>query len=205
MQPVFDFVQGKLSYDEFETEFTLHPEIWTWIQQLVPENIDDSSCLFRSYYGNMLGFETNNYKVKATIMSFGYDDSYGRSVAFALISALVKFHYPDIVCQCPPEQGCYDMLEDLGLDYLGGSDVDEIIREIVSLHRSSGKKELKKALKEAFFISPRKIPHWVQEPEWPACDGVPMKFISEHNLGDKFTYEFQDRDSKEIKTIVQYA
>ena len=32
MQIVFDFVQGKLSYDEFEIELILHPEIWSWIQ-----------------------------------------------------------------------------------------------------------------------------------------------------------------------------
>ena len=43
MKQVFDFVQGKLSYDEFEAEFTLHPEIWTWVQQLIPQDITDAA------------------------------------------------------------------------------------------------------------------------------------------------------------------
>ncbi len=204
MKAVFDFVQGKLSYDEFEIEFVLCPEIWTWIQNLVPENIADSNCPFRALYP-MQGFETNFYNVKATIMAFGYDDIYGRSVAHNLISTLVCYHYPDIVCRKPPEQSSADLLDKLGLDYLGGSDVDDIIKDTIFTYRSEGKNSVKKALKEKFHITSRKHPNWVQEPEWPATDGTPMKFISQKADGDKYTYEFQDVKTNQIHIITQYA
>ena len=52
----------------------------------------------------MKGFETNNYSVKDTIMSFGYNGI----KAHSLISALLIYHYPDIkvrdpIQNCPEE------------------------------------------------------------------------------------------------------
>ena len=205
MQVVFDFVQGKLSYDEFEIELILHPEIWSWIQGLVPKDIDDVSCKFRLLYGNMSGFETNNYNVRSTIMAFDYDKNYVQITSYSLISTLIKYHYPNIVCQPPPEESCYDLLDSIGLDFIGGNEVDDIIRETILKNRDKSKKEIKKALKNAFFICTRKFPHWVQEPEWPICNGIPMQFVSESSEGDKFIYEFQDVNSKEIKIVTQYA
>ena len=205
MKVVFDFVQGKLSYDEFETEFILHPEIWTWIQELVPKDIGNLDCEFRSIYHNMQAFETNNYNVKSTIMTFGYDDIYGQTTAFSLISALIKYHYPKTVCQRPLEQSCNDILETIGLDYIGGEEVDEIIKNIILSHRNDRKKNMKNALKTAFHIAPRKFPHWIQEPEWPAYNGEPMRFIAENHIGEKFTYEFQDINTKETRIITQYS
>ena len=205
MKPVFDFVQGKLSYDEFQVEFVLHPEIWAWVQQLVPKNIADINCPFRALYHNMQGFETNNFNVRATIMTFGYDDIYGRSIAHSLISALVKYHYPEIVSRKPPEQSSDDVLEAIGLDYIGGVEVDDIVKNIIWAYQKDGKTAIKRALKDAFHISSRKHPTWVQEPEWPAINGKPMKFISQKNDGDKFMFEFQEPDANQIRIIVQYA
>ena len=103
MEAVLNFVQGKLTYDEFEPEFLINPEIWEWIQNLVPVNICDADCEFRSCYANMQGFEANNYKVKSTVMSFGYDNIHGHTIAHSLISALVQYHYPNIICRNPPK------------------------------------------------------------------------------------------------------
>ena len=204
MKAVFDFVQGKLTYEEFEVEFVLNPEIWTWIQQLVPTDISDAACPFRALYP-MQGFETNQYNVKATIMSFGYDDIYGRNVAYNLISTLVKYHYPNVICKKPPEQSNDDLLDKMGLDYLGGPEVEDIVKDTILSHRDEGKTAIKTALKEVFHISARKHPNWVQEPEWPAMGAVPMKFISQKSDGDQFVYEFQDVNTDEIRVIVQYA
>ena len=140
MKAVLNFVQGKLTYDEFETEFLSNPEIWDWIQNLVPDDIDDIRCDFRSHYANMQGFEANNYKVKSTVMSFGYDDIYGRTVAHSLISALVRYHDPDIICREPPKESIGSMLEKTGLDYIGEkfsytfSDVDTGTVKIIVQH-----------------------------------------------------------------------
>ena len=203
MKAVFDFVQGKLTYDEFETEFLLNPEIWDWIQNLVPVNIDDIHCDFRSYYANMQGFEANNYRVKSTIMSFGYDTIHGHAISYSLIGALVKYHYPDIICREPPKESISNILEKIGLDYIGGKEVDEFVQNIIISYRDNVK-ELKKYLKEKFHVTSRKHPVWVQEPEWPLCNGNPMKFDSQKRDGEKYTYNFSDMSTGEVKIIVQY-
>ena len=205
MKQVFDFVQGKLSYDEFEAEFTLHPEIWTWVQQLIPQDITDAGCPFRAIYHNMQGLETNQFNVYSTIMAFGYSSIYGRNVAYDLIRALVQYNYPEMKCQRPPEQSSEDILDQLNLDYIGGPEVDEIVKEIIWTHQQNGKAAVKKELKAAFYLSGRKHPVWVQEPEWPAINGIPMKFLSQQSDGDKFTFKFQSLDANVIRIITQYA
>ena len=203
METVFDFVQGKLTYDEFETEFLINPEIWNWIQNLVPNNIYDIHCDFRSYYTNMQGFEANNYKVKSTIMSFGYDNICGRTIAHSLISALVKYHYPDIICREPPKESISNIIEEIGLDYIGGKEVDEIVQNIIISYQDNVK-EMKRCLKEKFHITSRKHPIWVQEPEWPLCNGNPMKFDSQKRDGEKCSYTFLDVYTGVVKIIIQY-
>ena len=204
MKAVFDFVQGKLTYDEFETEFLINSEIWDWIQNLVPDDIDDTTCDFRSYYTNMQGFEANNYKVKSTVMSFGYDDIHGHTVAHSLIGALVQYHYPDIICRQPPKESIGDMLEKMKLDYIGGEEVDEIVGNIITSHQDNVK-EMKRCLKEKFHVTSRKHPVWVQEPEWPLYNGNPMKFDSQKSEGEKHTYTFSDVHTGAVKIVIQYT
>ena len=204
MKAVFDFVQGKLTYDEFETEFLIAPEIWDWIQNLVPDHIDDTDCDFRSYYTNMQGFEANNYKVKSTIMSFGYDNIHGHTLAHSLISALVQYHYPDVICRQPPKESISDMLEKTGLDYIGGREVYEIVQTIIIAYQDN-LKEMKRCLKEKFHITSRKRPVWVQEPEWPLYNGNPMKCDSQKRDGEKYSYIFSDVYTGVVKIVTQYT
>ncbi len=100
VKEIFDYVSGKMSHEEFEAELYTNPDLWDEIQSLVPEDIADPDCPFRQVWGNMPGFETNNYRVRQTITSFGYN----YSMAYGLISALVKYKYPDIVCREPSDE-----------------------------------------------------------------------------------------------------
>ena len=203
MEAVLNFVQGKLTYDEFETEFLINPEIWEWIQNLVPENIGDVDCKFRSCYANMQGFEANNYKVKSTVMSFGYDNIHGHTIAHSLISALVQYHYPNIICRNPPKESISNTLEKIGLDYIGGKEADEIVQNIIISYQNNVK-EMKRCLKETFHIASRKHPIWVQEPEWPLYQGNPMKFDSQKRDGEKVSYTFSDVHTGIVQIIIQY-
>ena len=54
MKEVFDFVEGKMSFDEFEAELYLKPEIWKWLQALVPSDIENPECRFRKEHGKEL-------------------------------------------------------------------------------------------------------------------------------------------------------
>lgn len=199
VKEILDYVSGKMSHEEFEAELNINPELWDEIQSLVPEDIADQHCSFRQVWGNMAGFETNNYSVKSTLTSFGYK----YSMAYGLISALVKYQYPDIVCREPIDESPEDILEKIHMAYIGGDEVDDYLRELMS--KCTTRKELKDRLKESFPCISRKHPNWIQEPEWPEINGIPMKFISQKQDGDKFEYEFQDINSEKSKIITQYA
>ena len=194
----------KLTYDEFETEFLIHPEIWDWIQNLVPDDIDDSRCDFRSHYANMQGFEANNYKVKSTVMAFGFDNPFGRSLAHSLISALIQYHYPQTICRKPLETSGEELLEKIKLDFLGGKDADDIIRSIVVQYREKGTRAIKQALKDTFYINSRKHPVWIQEPEWPVINGIPLKYVKQIQDGEKMIYVFEDLKTGDQKSVEQY-
>lgn len=194
-----DYASGKMSHEEFEAELNIDPKLWNEIQSLVPENIADRDCPFRQLWGNMAGFETNNYRVKSTLTSFGYN----HIMAHGLICALVKYRYPNVVCREPIEESPDDLLEKINMDYIGGDEVDDCLREILSKHLT--KKELRDQLKRTFPCPVRKHPDWAQDPEWPALNGVPMRFLSQKEDGDKFEYEFQDINSDRKKIITQYA
>lgn len=62
----------------------------------------------------------------------------------------------------------------------------------------------RKKIKEAFHIEGRHYPHWVQEAEWPFCDGKPLRFVGQKTDGELVTYTFVDDATGEVKTIEQY-
>ena len=196
---LLEFSQGLLSYEEFEAFLSLNPNAWEMIQALVPDNISNESCLFRKIYPNMKGFETNNFNVRATLSAFGFQP---RSV-WSMISALVKFRYPDIVTAYPPDESLESILERLGLDFIGGNEADTLVRELFARNPSIGTKEKKQLLKDYFHISPRKYPRWIQDPQWPVLRGIPMRFVSQEKKGQVYTYHFEDTETGETKTITQ--
>ena len=104
---ISDYASGKMSHEEFEAELYINPELWNDIQSLVPRDIADVHCPFRQVWGNIPGFETNNYQVKSTVTSFGYN----YSMAHGFISALVKYQYPDVVCREPIGESPDSLLE----------------------------------------------------------------------------------------------
>lgn len=195
---ILDYVTGKMSHEEFEAETYIDPAIWEEIQALVPADIKESQCPFRTVYGRIGALEANNYSVKATLTAI---ENY--SLTYDLISKLVKYQNPEIVCREPLQNAPEDLLESIHMDYIGGVETDDCLREIMAEYPKKG--DLRKKLKEFFPCSPRKHPEWVQEPEWPAMNGRPMKFISQKNDGELFTYEFQDVESGQVVTITQYA
>ncbi len=202
MQVVFDFVRGLIGDEEFEYIIYATPSIWDWVQELVPEDIESPDCEFRKCYGNMQGFETNNYNVKATVTSFGYKQFFAR----ALISALVKYNYPEVIVKEPITTTPDDILEKMNLSYIGGEKADRLLRQILLDNKAENRKVIKEKIKAAFGIeNARKYPHWVQEPEWPFHDNRPMRFVSETHDGELFLYYFIDDASDTKLTVEQYA
>lgn len=206
MKEVFDFAKGKLSYENFAAAVDAKPEIWAFLQELVPKDIADENCDYRKKYGVSQNFVTNGYDIEETLTAFGFDDIGTKIDVCRLIPNLVEYNYPEIKVKRldPFAKVAKTPLEKMKLDYLGGEEADAIVDAILENENLSDK-EKKALLKEKFHIAPRKYPHWVQEPEWPCQGAEPMKFIEEKSEGDKFEYIFENVETGEKCTVVQLA
>lgn len=199
LNELIGYAEGKISHEEFENDLSIHPEIWNEMQKLVPADISNEDCAFRKMFGNVQGLETNNYSVKSFLLAF----SYNPLTAYGLISALVKYNYPSIECHEPRNETAADLLEKLNLDYIGGLEIDDVLRTIIS--KEPSRIRLKKRLKQVFPCRNNKHPNWVQEPEWPMGSSSPMRFVSQSHEGDLFKYVFEDLDTGELRTVTQLA
>ncbi len=173
MEEVFWFAEGKLSFEEFEKITEEKPEIWTWLQALLDTQIQaGNTCLTG---GDKMRLEANGNYVQYASLSFGIN-----SISHELISHILQGSFPDIQVRCPPENECtdtIDILEKLGMGYIGGHEVDDLIEKTLnpSENGCSHKytlREQRSLLKMLFHIVPRKVPVWVQEPDWLSY-GVP--------------------------------
>lgn len=207
MQRIIDFVSGKLTYSEFETLFTDDPTIWDIAQTLLtPEIMNDKDHAFWSK-STRSRLESNNYSVQYACLSFGYD-IVSRVITHKMLGELVSYQYPDIVLCEPPEFSVNDLRDKLGMEYLGGAEVDSLIDEILSKRNgiSTGKfvNMAKQELRALFHLIPRKYPRWAQEPEWPMGEKTPMEFCSQTREGECIRFIFRDVDTKETKVIEQF-
>ncbi|MDO4815856.1 MAG: hypothetical protein Q4A83_04535 [Bacillota bacterium] len=204
MKEIIDFVEGRLSYEEIEAELYINPELWDWVQALVPQDIEDPKSEFRKRYDckyNEKAFEANCFKVKPTVLSFGFNKVVDPHTLF---SVLVQNSYPEIVPMKPPENSMYDEIERMKLDYISSEETEDYIRSILCTCADKPLREKKRILKEAFFIKPAKYPRWAQESEWPMSNGCPMKFVSQKQDGDRVEYLFEDDTTGETKVVEQF-
>lgn len=208
MHRIIEFVSGKLSYAEFETIFTEDPSIWDIAQMLLtPEIMNDRNHAFWTK-SNRSRLESNNYSVKYACLSFGYD-AVGRVVTHRMLGELVAYQYPEVVLREPPEFSTNALRDKVGMEYLGGIEVDALIDEV--LHRkndgiSTSKfvNMAKRELRSLFHLSPQKYPRWIQDPEWPMGTNSPMLFAGQKRSGELVEYFFEDADTKEQKIVKQY-
>ena len=205
---ILDFAAGKYSYAEFETLFQLNPEIWDRAQELLTEEMiaDPEHPVWSWTLRSRL--EPNGFAVRSACLAFGYDQ-FGQGNTWYILSRLVRFHFPDAKIKEPVEESGGDLMGRLGLEDLGGPEVDDLIRAIVDEYRDvrpakERNKLIKQKLKEAFHVKPRKKPDWAQEPEWPMGVNSPMEFVAKEQEGDWVRYVFQDADTGEERAVEQY-
>lgn len=206
MDEIIRFVQGKMSYDDFEMLTQTTPEIWDWIQSLLTTEMKTTPNHSCFSCGNWDRLQANNFSVKWAALSFGYE--YGKSIAHSLISDLVEYHYPNIRRKTPIEESLPALLSSLKMDYLGGKEVNDIIEQALAQSFEGNAREQSRArkaqLRTLFHLTPRKTPQWVQFEDWPMGSHSPMEFVSQSRDGERVEYLFRDVDTEEERVIVQY-
>ena len=82
--------------------------------------------------------------------------------------------------------------------------IDRIIAEVPeNMPKTKRKKLVKDKIKEAFHVTGRSYPRWIQSPEWPMSGGVPMKFVGTVIKcgGEVYEHHFADVETGERCTV----
>lgn len=197
---LISYSKGTISHEEFKAELETNPSLWNSIQALMPSDISDPNCPFRSLYGNVLSLEANNYLVKPALLAFGYRSG----VVYDLVSKLVLYQYPDTQCQEPLDRSIDGFLFDLRLDDLEGKETESFIRSFLQTIKDDSRKIQRQKILSAFHIeNSRHRPRWVQESEWPMGKNSPMKFERQEKHGELVKFFFVDVDTSEEKVVEQ--
>lgn len=224
-QFVFDFVAGVVHPKVFIETLEQHPEIYNWLQSIVPEGL---TCYENRMVMDRFGEEEPvsieiPYDIRIVMKQLLEDspkDRWGLYLNIHYdISQLLKKAFPNYDITISDE---IEKRFDFGLnvipEYLGGMEVSDIIDDIIdsipqNLSKSARIKLCKEKLRDQFHIEGRNTPRWIQEAEWPMGeDGIPMKFISQKRRKGKhyekmlFTeFLFEDVKTGKQRIVEQFT
>lgn len=222
---VFDFVAGVVHPKVFIETLDQHPEIYDWLQSIVPEGL---TCYENRMVLDRFGDEEPisveiPYDIRIVIKQNLEDvhrDRWGLYLNIHHnISKLLTKAFPNESIHISDE---IEKRFNFGLTavpgYLGGTDVANFIDDIIdsipqNLSETVRVRLCKEKLREQFHIEGKNIPRWIQEPEWPMGeDGIPMKFIVQKRKRGKaygtmlFTeFVFEDVKTKKQRIVEQFT
>lgn len=217
MQIVFDFVEGKIPFDEFWKAWTFMPEIGRWLDKVA--NLSETptppseEMPFSGYRasikkycgGSVVSFLKKQVysPTKSTSPKCLIQSSIFIGVTVALTTAYPNVKPTDYYLK---ESNFYT---NVAGDAIGGLEVDNYIEDLLQeFPPAMGKvKRLtaaKEKLRRAFHIEGRKYPRWAQAAEWPMGKNSPMAFVQQKRDGDLVMFTFQDVDTKEKRVVEQF-
>ena len=219
MQIVLDFVEGKISVNEFMAAWDANPAIGEWVDQLVDLRsalkaewsvlpFSEYRMAIHKHFGGSVRAFWRNSEQSSREHPHPSDKWFGIGGPFHAIAAVVVVAYPGI-----KPTSFYDDETDFYLatigDYLGGEEVDQLINEVLSKYppamgKTKRKKAAKAALREAFHIQPGKYPRWAQEADWPMGKNSPMEYLGQHRDGELVALRFRDVDTGEVRVVEQF-
>jgi len=188
---MIDFIEGKISFEDFFIEYKNNEKIIFYIQKEALKNnswyykIEDLDKMDLSRLKVRSGFAT-------TIMH--YLDT--RKINYSLDNKDIKT-YRELSKYLPA--------------WLDFDDCDIIHNVINSIEENQSQTNKRKEIRDmllSIFKYEKRPPRWLQNPEWPIVDGKPALFISQDGdpndlTKDVITYFFSDVASNEKIIVVQ--
>ena len=209
---VVDYIEGRVEPAIFEQMLCEDVALYDFLQSLVPcgKEIGD--------YDVQLGeYKVEPYTINGILKQYEALDQGGPKGTPAYhyyihteIVNLVRTAFPDmqITPDDKPKQRKWLAMEACP-DYIGGKEVAEnnIIGKILDgipqeLSKTKKLQEAKARIKAVFHIEGKNYPRWIQPPEWPVKNGVPLKYIKTIKIESEYVqHYFEDVASGEIRVV----
>ena len=217
MQIVFDFLSGKIPFDEFYKTYNEDPSIAAWLDGLTDFTAPCPPAVEKKFWARhaYLDMQKNGGKISDYLAEtvFKGDESCftlacKQGAWHGAVAAPVLVIYPGTKLT-----RYYDRESDYYLlapgSSIGGSEVEEYVEQILKRFPPTMKvgerhKAAREALKEAFHIKGRKFPRWPQSANWPMGKNSPMQYYGQWEDGDLVRIRFRDVDTGEIRIIDDY-
>ena len=206
LQKTVDFLEGRYPPVNYFREVYEKRELYAWLQSLVPSGrtrLQTSAKIVDGFY------EFSSKEVSYDIFEDMQDLEnpwHGRQKMGSIHYIYQAYHMVwRIFTEAFPEYEITPFEEykekwDLSFaypDYIGGSEVDDqgvldkIIDELPKDLSMSKKKALfKKLVREAFHVEGNKFPYWIQSPEWPVNNGIPLKFVKSKKINAEMKHHY---------------
>ena len=207
---VISFLTGKTDIQIFTALLRISPLLRNYISSLVPKdavNNENHPYWKNISYSVMKADDFDGWKQICRIVRF--DGSLGDNLnLWDSLSTLIRYYDPDIQFTNYYEES-FQLYLDAEQDSFEGSEVRDLVNSIVTeclsiKPKTKRIKTAKQRIKEAFHISGRERPYWIQGPDWPMGENSPMKFIGRKRYDEEVHYFFEDVDTGEIRTVIQY-
>ena len=205
------FISGKIDARSFIHELNSNAELQNQISGLVIEedaNNRESGLWKRISYDALESYDFDCLRlIKAR---YRFDNSIDDNLNLhATLRQIYTFYHPEVVCTQRYDKA-FDIYLDAIQDCFDGSEVENVVEKIIqdALLSSSAKTKqratAKTMVKEAFHVTDRKRPRWIQGPEWPMGTDSPMQYIEQKRSGEEVHYVFRDVTTGETRTIIQW-
>lgn len=209
---VVDYIEGRIEPANFEQMLCEDAELYNFLQALVPANKEIK--IFNVILQKPVA---EPYTIKGVLRKYEALDQGGPKgtpayhyFIHAQIANLVCDAFPNL--QIIPDsrlEQMYSLALQACPDYIGGKEVAEnnVIGQILSdipqeLSKTKKLQEAKARIKAAFHIEGRNYPRWIQPPEWPVHNGVPMKYLKTVKINSEYVqHHFEDINSGEIRVV----
>lgn len=202
IQPILDYVEGRLSADEFQKLFKTDRQL----QLTLRTRLNSRWGFLDRFNYNLYDFLTNEY-------DFCRRSWAGIRMSSELQGVLEAFleNYKIPYVKFPKYDEEYDFLLDIQpswVDVLDDKILEEVIKSIPPNLSKTKRIELGKAKIKELFRYDKTYPRWIQGAEWPIVNGKPLVFSHRERVkGDDYhyLYHFYDPDTKEETIVEQFS
>lgn len=217
MQIVFDFVEGKIPFEEFWNAWTTTPEIGHWLDQIAdlstmpaPPSEKMPFSGYRTSIKKYCGGSVANFLKKQVYppLKSASPKCLIQSSIFIGVTVALTTAYPDVK---PTDYYLEesDFYTNAAGDAVGGLEVDAYIEDLLqefppTMGKTRRIKAAKEKIREAFHIEGKKYPRWAQDAEWPMGKNSPMEYLSQRRDGELVELRFRDVDTGEIRIVEQF-
>ena len=213
LQKTVDYLEGRYPAKEYISEIYEKNDLYIWLQSLVPAG--KMTTIYVPYEGAYLDPETDTVMYDQKPMKIPYDifDDLVRherrdfggpkwSVGYIhythqLLLELFFQAFPTCGIEPTEEYAVKNEFRFVCPDYIDGIEVidqgvlDKIIDSLPKDLSMSKKKTLfRKLVREAFHVEGNKFPYWIQSPEWPVNNGIPLKFVKSKKINAEMKHHY---------------